>query len=153
MFAYESGSKSVQANSSLVREKSAIGWWPKAIAVLGALLLAAGALIALFHPAMLVSAHDEINGAVHIYAGYLASRNLALAIMLIAALRLGAKGMLNNLLLLVALIQLLDAVMDVIEGRWPVATGVVVLAVLFFVASGSLSGYPFWKIHAWKETD
>ena len=153
MSAYESGSKSVQANSSLVREKSAIGWWPKAIAVLGALLLAAGALIALFHPAMLVSAHDEINGAVHIYAGYLASRNLALAIMLIAALRLGAKGMLNNLLLLVALIQLLDAVMDVIEGRWPVVAGVVVLAMLFFIASGSLSGHPFWKIHAWKQTD
>jgi hypothetical protein len=153
MSAYESGSKSVQANSSLVREKSVIGWWPKAIAILGALLLAAGALIALFHPVMLVSAHDEINGAVHIYAGYLASRNLALAIMLIAALCLGAKGMLNNLLLLVALIQLLDAVMDVIEGRWPVATGVVVLALLFFIASGSLSGYPFWKTHAWKETD
>jgi hypothetical protein len=153
MSAYEPGSKRVQANSSLVKEKSAIGWWPKAIAVLGALLLAAGAIIALFHPVMLVSAHDEINGAVHIYAGYLASRNLALAIMLVAALCFGAKGMLNNLLLLVALTQLLDAVMDVIEGRWPVAAGVVVLAVLFFIASGSFSGYPFWKIHAWKKTD
>jgi hypothetical protein len=150
MSAHESGSKRVQANSSLVREKSAIGWWPRAIAILGALLLAAGAVIALFHPAMLVSGRDEINGAVHIYAGYLASRNLALAIMLVAALLFGAKGMLSNLLLLVALIQLLDAVMDVIEGRWPVAAGVAVLAVLFFIASGSLSVYPFWKIRAWK---
>ena len=153
MSAYESGSKRVPANSSLGREKSAIGWWPKASGILGALLLTAGAVIALFHPVMLVSAQDEINRAVHIYAGYLASRNLALAIMLVAALGFGAKGMLNNLLLLVALIQLLDAVMDVIEGRWPVATGVVVLAVLFFIASGSLSRYPFWKTHAWKETD
>jgi hypothetical protein len=153
MSAYESGSKSIQANSPLVRDKSAIGWWPRAIAVLGALLLAAGALIALFRPVMLVSAHDEINGAVHIYAGYFASRNLALTIMLIAVLRLGAKGMLRNLLLLVAFIQLLDAAMDVIEGRWPVAIGVVVLAVLFFMASGSLSGLPFWKIHAGEETD
>ena len=34
---------------------------------------------------MLVSPHDEINDAVHIYAGYLASRNMALAVMLIAA--------------------------------------------------------------------
>jgi hypothetical protein len=40
--------------------------------------------------------------------------------------------------------------MDVIEGRWPVAAGVAVLAVLFFIASGSLSVYPFWKIRAWK---
>ena len=153
MFAYQSGNKSVQTNSFLVREKSAIGWLPKVIAVLGALLLIAGALIALFHPVMLVSAHDEINGAVHIYAAYLASRNLALAVMLFAALGLGAKRLLNNLLLLVSLIQLLDAVIDVVEGRWPVATGVMILAVLFFVASGSLSGYPFWKIHAWKESD
>jgi hypothetical protein len=73
--------------------------------------------------------------------------------MLFAALGLGAKRLLNNLLLLVSLIQLLDAVIDVVEGRWPVAAGVVVLAVLFFGASGSLSGYPFWKIHAWKESD
>jgi hypothetical protein len=51
-------------------------------------------------------------------------------------------------LLLVALIQLLDAVMDVVEGRWPVAAGVAVLAVLFFIACGALSDYPFWKIHA-----
>jgi hypothetical protein len=153
MSAYEPGSKRIQANSWMVSDKSAIARLPKAIAVLGALLLTAGAVLALFYPVMLVSAHDEINGAVHIYAGYLASRNLALAIMMVAALCFGAKGMLNNLLLLVAFIQLLDAVMDVVEGRWPVATGVVVLAALFFIASGSLSGYPFWKIHAWKGTD
>jgi hypothetical protein len=153
MSAYEPDSKRVQANSSLVSDKSAIGRWPKAIAVLGALLLAAGAVIALFHPVVLVSSHDEMNGAVHIYAGYFASRNLALAIMVVAALCFGAKGMLNDLLLLVALIQLLDAVMDVVEGRWPVATGVVGLAVLFLIASVSLSGYPFWKSHAWKRSD
>jgi hypothetical protein len=153
MSAYEPGSKRIQANSWMVSDKSAIARLPKAIAVLGALLLTAGAVLALFYPVMLASAHDEINGAVHIYAGYLASRNLALAIMMVAALCFGAKGMLNNLLLLVAFIQLLDAVMDVVEGRWPVATGVVVLAALFFIASGSLSGYPFWKIHAWKGTD
>jgi hypothetical protein len=151
--AYQSGNKSVQTNSYLAREKSAIGWLPKVIAVLGALLLIAGALIALFHPVMLVSAHDEINGAVHIYAGYLASRNLAMAVMLLAALGLSAKRLLNNLLLLVSLVQFLDAVIDVVEGRLPVAIGVMSLAVLFFVASGSLSGYPFWKIRAWKESD
>jgi hypothetical protein len=151
--AYQSGNKSVQTNSSLVKENSAIGWLPKVIAVLGALLLTAGALIALFHPVMLVSAHDEINGAVHIYAGYLASRNLAIAVMLLAALGLAAKRLLNNLLLLVSLVQLLDAVVDIVEGRWPVATGVMILAALFLVASGSLSGYPFWKVQVWKESD
>ena len=153
MSVYEPGSKRVKTKSSLVTDESAIGRGPKATAVLGALLLAVGAVIALFHPVMLVSAHDEINGAVHIYAGYFASRNLALAIMVVAALCFGGKGMLSDLLLLVALIQLLDAVMDLVEGRWPVATGVVGLAVLFLIASGSLSGYPFWKIQAWKRSD
>ena len=132
----QSGDKSVQTNSSLLREKPAIGWFPKVVAVLGALLLITGALIALFHPVMLGSPHDEINGAVHIYAGYLAARNLAMAIML-----------------LVSLVQFLDALIDVGEGRLPVAIGVIILAVLFSAASASLSGYPFWQIRAWKETD
>ena len=149
----QSGNKSVQTNSSLLREKPAIGWFPKVVAVLGALLLIAGALIALFHPVMLVSPHDEINGAVHIYAGYLAARNLAMAIMLLAALGFAAKRLLNNLLLLVSLVQFLDAVIDVVEGRLPVAIGVMILAVLFAAASASLSGYPFWQIRAWNETD
>jgi hypothetical protein len=58
---------------------AAIPWWLQAIVLLGALLMATGALIALLNPAMLVSPHDEINAAVHIYAGYLFSRNAALA--------------------------------------------------------------------------
>jgi hypothetical protein len=151
--AYQSGSKSVQTTSSLLREKPVIGWFPKVVAVLGALLLITGALIALFHPVMLVSPHDEINGAVHIYAGYLAARNLAMAILLLAALGLAAKRLLNHLLLLVSLVQFLDAVIDVVEGRFPVAVGVMILAVLFSAPSASLSGYPFWQIRAWKETD
>jgi len=68
-----------------------IPWWLRVVVFLGALLLAAGTVLALIHPAMLVSPHDEINGAVHIYAGYLASRNMALAIMLIVLLTLSAK--------------------------------------------------------------
>jgi hypothetical protein len=151
--AYQSGNKSVQTTSSLLREKAAIGWFPRVVAVLGALLLITGALIALFHPIMLVSAQDEINGAVHIYAGYLASRNLAMAIMLLAALGFAAKRLLNNLLLLVSLVQFLDALIDVVEGRLPVAIGVMILAVLFSAASASLSGYPFWQIRTWNETN
>jgi hypothetical protein len=151
--AYQSGNKSVPTTSSLLREKPAIGCFPKGVAVLGALLLITGALIALFHPVMLVSPRDEINGAVHIYAGYLASRNLAMAIMLLAALGFAAKRLLNNLLLLVSLVQFLDALIDVVEGRLPVAIGVMILAVLFSAASASLSGYPFWQIRAWNETD
>jgi hypothetical protein len=65
-----------------------IAWWLRAVVILGALLMAAGTVLALIRPAMFVSPHDEINEAVHIYAGYLASRNMALAIMLIVFLGL-----------------------------------------------------------------
>src|SRR5277367_4255863 len=91
---------------------TAFPWWLQAIVLLGALLMAAGALIALLNPAMLVSPHDEINAAVHIYAGYLFSRNVALAILLVVSMIASARGTLNALVLLTAFIQLLDAVVD-----------------------------------------
>jgi hypothetical protein len=113
-------------------------------------LTAMGAVIAMVNPAMLVSPHDEINGAVHIYAGYLASRNLALAGMLLALLMIGARRALGNLVAIVGLIQFLDACMDVAEGRWTVAAGVVVFGVLFLFAATRFSGAAFWKVEAWK---
>jgi hypothetical protein len=50
----------------------------------------------------------------------------------------------------VGLIQLLDAGMDVAEGRWAVAPGVLVLGVLLLLAANRYSGAVFWKIEAWK---
>jgi hypothetical protein len=134
-----------------VSEYESIRLFPKVASVLGAILLTVGAGIALFHPAMLVSPHDEINGAVRTYAGYLVSRNVSLAIALLVALTLGARRALSNFLLLVAIIQILDGIMDCAEHRWPIVPGVLILAVLFLFASASLSGYPFWKIRAWKD--
>jgi hypothetical protein len=113
--------------------------------------MAAGALIALLNPAMLVSPHDEINAAVHVYAGYLFSRNAALAILLMGSLLLRSKAVLNTLILLTAFIQLLDAVVDCVEGRWLVAPGVAVFGLLFFLAAARLSGHPFWRKEAWSQ--
>jgi hypothetical protein len=127
-----------------------IPWWVGLIVILGAAMTAMGAVIALVHPAMLVSAHDEINGAVHIYAGYLAARNLALAFMLLALLILGARRALGNLMVLVGLIQLLDTCMDVVEGRWAVVPGVLVFGIVFLVGAVRLSGGAFWRPEAWK---
>ena len=126
-------------------------WWLQTIVFLGALLMAAGALIALLNPAMLVSTHDEINAAVHIYAGCLFSRNAALAILLVASLLFRSKGTLNTLILLTAFIQLLDAAVDCLEGRWIIAPGVVVFGLLFLLASARLSGHPFWRKEAWSQ--
>jgi len=121
------------------------------VVVLGAILTAMGAVIALANPAMLVSPHDEINGAVRVFAGYLFARNLAIALLLVALLLMGAQRALGNLLALVGLIQVLDAVMDAVEGRWPVFAGVLVLGIVFLIASAKLcDGYAFWRREAWK---
>jgi hypothetical protein len=130
---------------------SSIPWWLGLIVILGAVLTAAGAVIALIHPAMLVSPHDEINGAVHIYAGYLVARNAVIAIMLAALLAIGARRALGNLMVLVGFIQLLDACTDAAEGRWTIAPGVLIFGLLFLIGAAWLSdGLPFWKLKAWK---
>jgi hypothetical protein len=107
--------------------------------------MGAGALIALLNPAMLVSPHDEINAAVHVYAGYLFSRNAAPAILLVASMIRRAKGTLNTLILLTAFVQLLDAAVDCMEGRWVIVPGVLIFGLLFLLASARLAGHRFWR--------
>jgi hypothetical protein len=112
--------------------------------------MAAGGIVALANPAMLASPHDQINGAVHIYAGYLASRNLCIAAMLLVLLATRSTRALAHLTVLTAFIQIVDAGFDCVEGRWPIVPGVLILGVLFFLAAARLSGHPFWKAEAWS---
>src|SRR5271154_4788762 len=79
-----------------------VPWWVTVVVLIGAVLMAAGGIIALVNPAMLVSPQDQINGAVHIYAGYLASRNLCIAFMLLALLAMRATRPLSYLMVLTA---------------------------------------------------
>jgi hypothetical protein len=126
-----------------------IPWWVSALVILGALLNTAGAILSVVNPAMIVSPHAEINEAVHVYAGYVFSRDMAVAILLTVLLFAGARRALSNLMLLVALIQFLDTVVDCAEGRWPVAAGVLVFGILYLVGAARLSGHPFWRPEAW----
>jgi hypothetical protein len=112
--------------------------------------MAMGAFIALLRPGILVPPHEEISQAVHIYAGYLFSRNLVLALMLLAALGLRARGMLNTLMLLTAFVQFLDAGVDLMEGRLTVVPGVVIFGTLLLVGSRRLSGHGFWNAKTWR---
>jgi hypothetical protein len=121
---------------------TAFPWWLQTIVLPGALLMGAGALIALLNPAMLVSPHEEINAAVHVYAGYLFSRNAALAISLVAAMIFRAKG---TLILLTAFVQLLDAAVDCMGGHWGIVPGVLIFGLLFLMVSARLSGHLFWR--------
>ena len=132
------------ANSST----ATIQWWLGTIIIVGALLIITGAVIALVHPQMLVSPDDTMNNGVRIYAGYFASRNLALALMLLVLLWLRAKALLSNLMLLTALVQLLDACIDCAEGRWAIVPGVLFFGFVFLFSAARLSGRSFWKLSA-----
>ncbi len=133
------------------RANGRLPWWLPASVILGALLMIAGAVIALVHPAMLVSADAQINSAVRVYAGYLVSRNLALAVMLLVMLGMRARSVLSSLMVLTAIVQILDAGMDALEGRWTIVPGVLIFAIVFFLGAAWLSGRPFWNLAAWRD--
>jgi len=63
-----------------------IPWWVAAIVIIGAVLTAAGGLFALVRPETLLEPGQAMNAAAHVYAGYLISRGLAVALMLLALL-------------------------------------------------------------------
>lgn len=115
------------------------------LTLLAALLLAAGGIIALADPILLVPPSSQITEAARIYAGYLASRNLALTIMLVALLVLRAKHSLAVLMALAALSQFIDAVIDAAEARWPIVPGVLLLGLLFLLTATRLADRPLWK--------
>jgi hypothetical protein len=117
--------------------------------LVGGLLLAVGGVIGLVNPSMLVSPHDQISGAVHIYAGYFAVRNLALGLFLPILLALRARRALAGLMVVAGFIQLLDVGMDCIEGRWTIVPGVLVLGALYLIAASRVSGAPFWRRESW----
>jgi hypothetical protein len=121
------------------------------IVALCAFLMALGAVVALFNPAMLVAKGEEINGAVRVYAGYLFSRNLVIAAMLLGTLLIRARGALGNMMVLAALIQLLDAVLDGAEARWILVPGVLALGLALLFGAFRLARNPLWRIATWRD--
>jgi hypothetical protein len=134
-----------------ITKNGSFPWWLNVIVILGSVLMASGGVIALVKPGMLVSPGAQITEAVRVYAGYLVSRNLTLAAMLLAVLAARARMALGVLMVLTAFIQLFDAVLDLMEGRLPLAPGVIIIAIAFFLGAARVSGYPFWKAEAWRE--
>lgn len=124
--------------------------WVTAIVILGALLTAAGGIIALAHPETLLGPGDHMNQAAHVYAGYLVSRNLALAVVLLAVLALRARSALVGLMVYTALAQLIDAIVDAATGRAALLPVVLVFAAAFLVGAARLSGQAWWKADGWR---
>lgn len=122
--------------------------WVKAVVVLCVVMTSMGAVIAFVQPGMLVQPHSEITAAVRTYAGYLTARNAVLATVLLVLLIMRARRALGNLIAVVGLIQVVDCIVDCMEGRWTIAPGVLVLGIVFLVSATRLCGH-LWRRDAW----
>jgi hypothetical protein len=112
-----------------------------------------GAVIAWLNPALLVGQHAQINDAVHMYAGYFISRNLALAVALVMLLALRAHRMLTGVLVLASLVQAFDIVIDATTGRLVLVPALALLTALLLTAASRLSPQPLWRVGAWRSSD
>ncbi len=137
------------SSGAVANEPSAIPLWVRVFVIVGSLLMALGGVIALVKPSMLMSPHDEITNGVKIYAGYVVARNLALGLFLPILLILRARRALGSMMVLVGFIQILDVIMDCIEGRWAIVPGILVLGILYLIAAARISGAPFWRRQSW----
>ena len=119
-------------------ERETIPWWATVVSVLGALLLVAGAVIAAVHPSMLAGPNEPVTGGLRVMAGYVVARNGALGLLLLAALWMRQRAALQTLLLLYGAVQLLDAGMDAVEGRWAIVPVALVLAAVLLLVGRRL---------------
>ncbi len=134
------------ANSESLESAAPLPWWVSAIVIIGALLMILGAVIALVNPALLIAPLEPITPGVRVYAGYLVSRNLAIGVMLLSALSIRARSALLTLMVLTALIQLLDALLDCFEGRWALVPVVGILGIAFLTGAVRVAGQPLREI-------
>jgi hypothetical protein len=118
-----------------MEERKSLPVWLYVSVTLGAILMAMGAIIALVKPGLLLGPGEAVTTGVRVYAGYLWSRNLALASALIVLVARRSRYMLRGMMLLTALVQLLDAVLDAVEGRWVLVPGVVVFAIVLLLGA------------------
>lgn len=120
-------------------------WWLLAMVILGSVLTAAGAVMGL------LASGEHLNTAGQNYADYFATRNLAMAAMLLVMLALRARRVLAALMILTAVIQLLDAVTAAATGRLGLIPIDLVFTAVFLIGVARLSGREFWQASAWQD--
>lgn len=126
-------------------DSSPWSWWLVGIVVLGALLTAAGGLLAI-HPT-----GEHLDTAGRNYAEYFLTRNIALAVLLLLMLGLRARRTLAGLMILTALIQTLDAITATATGRLGLVPIDLVFAAAFLIGAAHLSTGPLWRSVTWRD--
>ncbi|GCE15674.1 hypothetical protein [Tengunoibacter tsumagoiensis] len=125
--------------------------WIFIVVILGALLSITGAVISKVNPTLLTSGGTMTETA-RVYADYMFARSLALAIMLLFLLFIRSRRVLASFMVLIALIQLIDGVDDLVRGAFLLVPGLLVFALVFFAGAWKLFGQPFWHLDAWRES-
>ncbi len=128
----------VTAETSPVATARTWPWWLTVIVILGAVLTATGAVLAIF------ASGEHLNTAGHNYADYFITRNMAVAVMLLVTLALRARRVLAALMILTALIQFLDAVTAIATGRPGLVPIDLIFAAVFTFGAARLSGPRPW---------
>ncbi|HEY4389628.1 MAG TPA: hypothetical protein VGN34_34740 [Ktedonobacteraceae bacterium] len=125
-------------------------WWVSVIVILGALLLLAGAVISKVAPTMLTDGR-VVTEAARVYTDYFFARNLPLAVLLLLLLAIRARKMLAGFMVLVALIQIVDVINDLMRGAFLLVPGLLVFAIVFFLGAWKLCGQAIWRVTAWRD--
>lgn len=138
MKALSESARPVTAEASPAATTRTLPWWLTVIVIIGALLTATGAVLAIF------ASGEHLNAAGHNYADYFITRNLAVAVMLLVTLALRARRVLAALMILTALIQFLDAVTAIATARLGLVPIDLIFAAVFTFGAACLSGSRPW---------
>ncbi len=128
-------------------DRSPWSWWLVGMVLLGALLTAAGGLLAI-QPG---GAH--LTAAGQDYADYFATRNLAMAMTLVLMLALRSRRVLAALMVVTALIQTLDAITASLTGRLGLVPVDLLFAAAFLIGAARLSAGPLRRGAPWRQLD
>lgn len=130
-----------------------LAWWVRWVVVLTVSLDVIGAVIAVAKPGAMLPAGEHMTSAARLYAGYLVSRDLSVAVVLIAFALIRARQGLAAALVLSASTQVFDIVIDASSGRAALVPGLSVLCALLVLAAGGVAGAPLWRRSAWLGID
>lgn len=123
--------------------------WVSIVVILGTFLTLTGAVIGKVDPALLTNG-SPITAATRVYADYMFSRNLALALILLFCFAIRAWRMLAGCMVLIALIQIIDVANDLVRGAFLLVPGLLVFAIVFLLGAWQLFGQAIWHADAWR---
>ncbi len=124
--------------------------WLSIVVILGAILLATGAVLSKVDPSLLVDG-NQITAATRVYADYTFARDVPLAVGLLLLLAIQARRMLAGFMVLIGFVQILDTLNDLARADFMIVPIVLVFGIVFLVGAWQLFGQAPWHIAAWRE--